>query len=418
MFAAAAAKDLVEVGTITDNLSKASKTLSKKEKVISCLKSAIKYGQAAAYLTTAVTESIKFVKLMSKGEEDSKEFKFLMEQFAVVNTKLDSLDQDFREVKSQIDWTTLSVNLGSYESSIEALYQMLKIYGKAPTASKEVFKEMFLSSYHYEYDDATRKIYNSLTSKGIFHDDIFVSVRRRFKEDYRLVAQFMTMMMRTLQKGRLVEAAYLQFERMDHALEHEKEIWVERQKKLEEVARKVDADVAAAWASQYKLDVDEFALRNAASLNNKEMVTQLYKLLTDKYPWRLWFVLVHKFTDNNDKDRYYDICYGHSKVNVADKVVIVTQLPNPPEKAAVDVSSFWDPIRSTNNNPWGAYAVIAKRLFFKLDCGCDLYRFKGVIEYKADVQSKFPEGRGYVTNTYVKRILHSSAKKYILTIFA
>ena len=190
------------------------------------------------------------------------------------------------------------------------------------------------------------------------------------------------------------------------------------QKKLEEVARKVDAKVEAAWPTQYKLDVDEFAVKNAGALKNEGLATRLHKLLTGKYPWRQWFVLVHNFTNNNDKDRFYDICDGFIKVNVAKKVVIVNQLPNENKNPSINLSMFWNAIPNTNPEPWRPYAVIAKRLFEMTGSSCRFYLFKGVIEHKADVQTVFPAKRAYLRYVRVFRTLHLFSKKYVLIVFA
>lgn len=78
------------------------------------------------------------------------------------------------------------------------------------------------------------------------------------------------MMMRLLEKGRLVHAAHFLLENMPRALEHEEHMWVKRQEKLE-VTRKVDHDVRAAWSTQYKIDVSEFTIKNAVNINKYDI---------------------------------------------------------------------------------------------------------------------------------------------------
>lgn len=120
-------------------------------KANSNLGNVLKYGQAASHLVTVVTQGIKFIKLLAKDLEQSKELKFGKEQFQIMNSKLDVMDSDFREVKSQIKWTTPIVNLGSYDSTIEALQEALLLYVNAPSKTKYIYKvHTHVTSHRHE----------------------------------------------------------------------------------------------------------------------------------------------------------------------------------------------------------------------------------------------------------------------------
>lgn len=153
---------------------------------------------------------------------------------------------------------------------------------------------------------------------------------------------------------------------------------------METIAKKADADIVAKWSTQYRIDVDKFVVKNAG-LNNNDMASQLFNTLSQKYPWRKWYVFVYTFTNNNPKDRYFNNCgNGIVKVNVGNKVVIVNSFPSGKTRPNIDLKRILNIIGDGTRWYTKIGAEIAKLIFQKIKgYSCAHYLFLGVFENKS-----------------------------------
>lgn len=368
------------------------------------------YGNVLSFSATAVKFTVELIQSLMGGPKESKELVFMREQFAIINTKLDALDYDFADVKNAIDWSVVKVNIGEYERSIRSLETIYENYMNAPPQASAFFQDIFSKAFIRTYNDAAEKIYAAMAKKSVFQDNLFDVAKKQLKNHRQEIGKFVGYILRIINRGVTLEHAHLlvlgKKERQQELMQE----WQERYTALEKVAIAKDKEIVAAWETQFKVDSDEFAVRNA-HLNNRQMTEQLFGFLSAKYPWRWWFTLVYTFTNHNNKDRFFENC-GHSfvKYNVGNKVVIVNGLEaNYPRKS--------NPAWFLNSVPLllmdvGPYEEVAKKLYQRSASGCHLYAFKGVIETKADIAFLAPAGRMFRKQVKIHRLFHNKLKGY------
>lgn len=376
-----------------------------------------KYGPAAALTGAAIIDTVQFIKtLLPGGIKDSKELAFLKEQFTIVNTKLDALDHEFENVKNLLDMRTLKTTLMHYENVIRALEDRFQLFLSAPMTLKAVYEAHFIQAYENDFSDAPLKIYFIISSSGnIFHDNIFKVLQRQLRNNLAQIVAFISHLLRVIHRGLTLQSAYLSMKNDFNYIEHLNRTWSERFTNLAIKGHEVDEDIINAWDRQYRSDCDAFVTKNS-HLGNWDMTYRLLAFLSQKFPWRRWHVLTYTFTQNNDKDRYFDNCGGFFKVNVGNKVVIVNSVPASQKSAKINLYTFFSNIHRVLG-VWLPKVQIAKRLFEMTTSSCRYYTFRGAFEAKARVASKSTAGFYFARRITVLRWFHKP-KVYEIYVFA
>lgn len=196
-------------GSNGDDAFSKTKEALEQAKVPTLFQKVVAYGSAAVHGAEAVKNLVDLIKTFTGGSSESAELKYMKEQFAIVNTKLDALEYDFKEVKDLIDWRVVKVNVGRYEGRIRQLTEALTNFVNAPKGAEEVFRMMFVSAYEFDYSDSASKLYNALSNENnIFSDNLFHVSAKYFENHKARIVSFISYVLQVIQKGVMLEAAY------------------------------------------------------------------------------------------------------------------------------------------------------------------------------------------------------------------
>lgn len=310
--------------SISESLKKAQAAFEPK-KQMSTFKKLTTSLTVAGHLAGAVFNLVSLIKTFT-GDNESKELKFLKEQFNVVNTKMDALDYDFAEVKDLIDWSVVRVNFGEYERRIRAADRILMDYVGSPLAVREIFEDIFVRNFEMHNGDASLKLYNGLVNENmIFGENLFEVARRYYANDRLKVAEFGAYVCRIIQRGLNHEAAFLMFKGRKNRMDDFIERWEERFVVLKKYAAKIDKEIVSTWPQQSRIDADKLIVRTAAGLSPSQLANNVYKMLDDKFPWRSWVVVVLPHRGNDETYWKFESC-GDNKYerrNVGGKIVLI-----------------------------------------------------------------------------------------------
>ena len=87
---------------------------------------------------------------------------------------------------------------------------------------------------------------------------------------------------------------------------------------------KVDQYVKSKWREQAEIDLEKFA-QSKVELNHKDFAHALYNMLTAKYPWRHWLVIVYDPISGGEK-HWMSACGGYIKFRYYNRNIVISSV--------------------------------------------------------------------------------------------
>ena len=208
--------------------------------------------------------------------------------FKEVNKRLDDIKEELTEVKEAIDWAVVKVNFQGIEQDIRLLDTKLDEVLQAP--NPEHGKEEYIRVYESQYNEAGLLLWDSIVNDDqVFYENI-VTAGMKYT-DYRRdkMDKFMIGLIALILKSSNIEVSYEKFKEQDRGMS---KIWKTRLNETREAMAKADLVLENAWKDLFRGEVDKIS-KDSENWKHVDFRDRVYNFLTDKYPWRYWWVLAY-----------------------------------------------------------------------------------------------------------------------------
>ncbi|KAK3106234.1 hypothetical protein FSP39_015806, partial [Pinctada imbricata] len=255
-------------------------------------------------------------------KEESAELKFMKKKFAEVDANFGKVFNRFSEIKNLIQEKSLRNQFSDYESKIVVLSRRLHHLLNAPTDVVEEYKATFIESKRSSYDDAASVIWNGMMGKSQgFQYDIPREAMKYTNNHRRRVQEIMNGGLSLILQGVKVHLTYLTLIGRKHSYETEKKEWEGRINAVLQRMKEIDNEVVSQWEKQS--EEDSVALMSEyKDKSNGALADKVYSMLTEKYDWKLWFVVVYDPLHGADKHWVW-YCGGFHKFRHHGKNMVV-----------------------------------------------------------------------------------------------
>nr|XP_040021452.1 uncharacterized protein LOC120810708 [Gasterosteus aculeatus aculeatus]XP_040021453.1 uncharacterized protein LOC120810708 [Gasterosteus aculeatus aculeatus]XP_040021454.1 uncharacterized protein LOC120810708 [Gasterosteus aculeatus aculeatus]XP_040021455.1 uncharacterized protein LOC120810708 [Gasterosteus aculeatus aculeatus] len=236
-----------------------------------------------------VLEAVFKTSAMILKNPDSKEARYLTEQFELVNQKLVGIQGEIDQIELELKRTSINKQNFDREAQILSQYEKLQEFVNAKPKFKEKKMEKFIS--HYENTDADLNLdalYNAVVGESAAGDPLLeklVSVKKRSR---RTVEDFCAGLKKLFVVGIIAV--------MGHSALKEGVVGEEMVKKwqgrMEDVENRMKAavdDCTDNFAVQAKLDM-EHLVKEKPSAINLDLAKSLLESLVKKYDWVKWSI--------------------------------------------------------------------------------------------------------------------------------
>ncbi|KAK3106440.1 hypothetical protein FSP39_020155 [Pinctada imbricata] len=256
-------------------------------------------------------------------QEESAELKYMKKKFAEVDANFDKVFNRLSEIKNVIQETALKNQFSDYESKIVILSHKLQSLLNAPTNVVDEYKASFIEAKKSSYDDAASVIFNGMIGKSQgFQYDIPQVAMMYTKNHRRRVQQIMSGGLSLILQGVKVELTYLSLTGRNHSYETKKKEWEERINEVLERMKQIDQQVVSKQDEQAKIDSVDL-MSEYKDKSNAALADKMYSMLTEKYDWKLWFVVVYDPLHGADKHWVW-YCGGFHKFRHHGKNIAVS----------------------------------------------------------------------------------------------
>lgn len=246
------------------------------------------------------------------GNPDSKEAKYLTEQFEKVNQKLEGIQDEIDKINLELKRTSL--NKQNFDSEVQMIsqYEKFQDFVTAKPKFKEKKKEKFLS--HYENTDSDKNLdalYNAVTGDNISGEQMLVVVVETEQRSRRAVEEFCARLKKLFVVGIIAVMGYtaLKDGKVGEAMLKK---WQDRMEDVEKRMKVAVDDCIQNFPTQAKMDLEHELLERSADVN-QEFAQMLLETLTKKFDWVCWSVRVI-----NHKDGFLGNLLGGKNYQVND----------------------------------------------------------------------------------------------------
>ncbi|XP_047664390.1 uncharacterized protein LOC113649736 [Tachysurus fulvidraco] len=273
-------------------------------------------------------------KLLSNPE--SKEAKYLGEQFVKVNQKLEKIQGEIKNIELVIQRSSVNTQNFKFQANIISQYEYFKYIFTAKPEFKKLKRDEFLIYFEeFEGEKNLECLYDAIMKESML--DIIVKTEQRSR---RAVEEFCASLKKLFVVGiiSLMGYAALKDDTVDEKMQKK---WLDRMEDVEKRMKAAVDECVNNFAKQAKSDIDEM-LRGKQSSVNPEFTKFLLEALVEKYYWVSWSVRVFNTDDcklvkflfgkkhhiNDGVDNYFEHLCGN-KIRV---VVSFTADPKPLDK--------------------------------------------------------------------------------------
>ena len=208
--------------------------------------------------------------------------------FMEINKRLDEIKEGLTEVKKAIDWSVVNVNFQGIEQDIRLLDTKLDEVLQAP--NEEQGKEEYIRVYEGQYNEAGSLLWDSIVNNDqVFYENIITAGMKYTSYRWDKMTKFMYGLIALIIKSSIIEIAYENFK------EHDRDItviWKTRLNQTIEAVLKADQVLENVWKDLFCGEVDKISKDNQ-NIEHAYFRNAVYSFLSDKYPWRYWWVLVY-----------------------------------------------------------------------------------------------------------------------------
>lgn len=252
-------------------------------------------GQAAEVLAATVgqlhpiLEAVFVASAELLSNPDSKEARYLTQQFEMVNQQLEGIQDEIDQIALELQKTSMNKQNFDREAQMLSQYEKFQDFVNAKPKFKEKKMEKFLS--HYENTDADLNLdalYNSVIGESISGDPILETVVTTEQRSRRAVEDFCARLKKLFVVGIIAV--------MGHSALKEGVVGEEMVKRwqgrMEEVEKRMKAavdDCTENFADQAKLDL-EHQLQESTGRIDRDFTKPLMDFLVKKYDWVNWSI--------------------------------------------------------------------------------------------------------------------------------
>ncbi|XP_060717736.1 uncharacterized protein LOC132840239 [Tachysurus vachellii] len=255
-------------------------------------------GKSCAILAATVGQLnpiLKAVFIVSAellSNPESKEARYLAEQFVKVNQKLEKIEGDIKNAKLVMQRSLVNMENFNFQANIMSQYEYFQYIFTAKPEYKKLKRDEFLIFFEeFEGEKNLECLYDA-TEKSML--DIIV---KSVHQSRRAVEEFCTSLKKLFVVGisSLMGYAALKDNTVDKKLEIK---WLARMEKVEKRMKAAVDKCVDNFAEQAKTDIDEMLLEKQSSVD-PEFTKSLLETLVEKYYWVSWSVRV--FNDDDSK---------------------------------------------------------------------------------------------------------------------
>ncbi|XP_055998261.1 uncharacterized protein LOC130047391 isoform X2 [Ostrea edulis] len=243
-----------------------------------------------------------------------------------VTLRFDRVDHQFSDVKRQINWASVELQYGEYESKIHAVGEKYKDLVLSSTKNDYTArKQLFLDNFQQDFTNSAEKLYDGVMNEHrTFHKDLFDSAIENFKWDRKKTQSFMLGVSKLLMFGASIELAYYQLKYPSQESYYRQQ-WQVKFEHFKSKLTSTDHKLETQFGGQLAKDVDQYIVNHAHS-SNCDITNPLYDVIAKKYYWRNWLVVVSDHSTDSEKYTVHTCggIYGLQNNNHGKNVVVAS----------------------------------------------------------------------------------------------
>lgn len=262
-------------------------------------------GQASEVLAATVgqlhpvLEAVFVASAELLSNPDSKEARYLTQQFEMVNQKLEGIQDEIDKLALELQRTSMNKQNFEREAQMISQYEKFQVFVNAKPKFKEKKMEKFIS--HYESTDMDLNLdalYNSVTGENTSGDPMLETVVNTEQRSRRAVEDFCARLKKLFVVGIIAVMGYAALK--DGGVGEE--IVKKWQGRMEEVEKRMKAavdDCTENFATQAKVDIEHLVQENPGTVD-QNFTNTILDALAKKYDWVNWSIRAF-----NDRERIF-----------------------------------------------------------------------------------------------------------------
>ncbi|XP_073702644.1 protein rapunzel-like [Garra rufa] len=238
-----------------------------------------------------ILEAVFLVSANPLGNPESKEAKFVAEQFEKINQKQGSIQNESEQIALELQRSSMNKQNFDREVIIINQYEMFQEFVKAKPKKKEIKKEDFIRRYEKTgHDRNINALYNAVTGENISGDAMLDTVVTTEQRSRKQVEEFCARLKKLFVMGIIAVLGYAALKEgvVDEGIMKK---WQDRMEDVETRIKAAVEDCIENFPLQAKTDVEHQLLERQANVD-PEFTGFILDILAKKYYWVSWSVLV------------------------------------------------------------------------------------------------------------------------------
>lgn len=252
-------------------------------------------GQASEVLASTVgqlhpvLEAVFVASAELLSNPDSKESRYMQQQFDKVNQKLEGIQDEIDKIALELQRTSMNKQNFDREAQMLSQYEKFQDFVNAKPKFKEKKMEKFLS--HYENTDGDLNLdalYNAVTGENTSGDPMLETVVTTEQRGRRAVEDFCARLKKLFVVGIIAVMGHSALKEGVVGEEMVKK-WQDRMEDVEKRMKAAVDDCTDNFAVQAKLDMEHLVQENPGTVSS-DFTKSLLDSLAKKYDWVNWSV--------------------------------------------------------------------------------------------------------------------------------
>ncbi|XP_042345636.1 rapunzel 5 [Plectropomus leopardus] len=262
-------------------------------------------GQASEVLAATVgqlhpvLEAVFMASAEILSNPESKEARYLTQQFELVNQQLEGIQDEIDKIALELQRTSLNKQNFDREAQMISQYEKFQDFVNAKPKFKEKKMEKFIS--HYENTDGDLNLdalYNAVTGENISGDSMLETVVTTEKRNRRAVEDFCARLKKLFVVGIIAVMGHSALKEGVVGEEMVKK-WQDRMEDVEKRMKAAVDDCTENFVDQAKQDMEHLLQENPGTVD-QEFTKTLLDSLTKKFDWVNWSIRAF-----NDRERNF-----------------------------------------------------------------------------------------------------------------
>ncbi|XP_039886766.1 rapunzel 5 [Simochromis diagramma] len=262
-------------------------------------------GQASEVLAATVgqlhpvLEAVFVASAELLSNPDSKEARYLTQQFEMVNQKLEGIQDEIDKLALELQRTSMNKQNFDREAQMISQYEKFQVFVNAKPKFKEKKMEKFIS--HYESTDMDLNLdalYNSVTGENTSGDPMLETVVNTEQRSRRAVEDFCARLKKLFVVGIIAVMGYAALKEGGVGEEMVKK-WQGRMEEVEKRMKAAVDDCTENFATQAKVDIEHLVQENPGPAD-QNFTNTILDALAKKYDWVNWSIRAF-----NDRERIF-----------------------------------------------------------------------------------------------------------------